>query len=340
MPQKKGIRQQYIRVFIISILIAVVGMGSMYFYVSDSWDNMEDEQQDSFKKAQLVENISDSVQDLFFRIRGYYAFQIEEELNYAYESIEEIHSYSREFHSLSLNSEEQRIIEEIDNFMADYENVTLPKAVQFVENNDYDGLRELAKGGANLSVNGFIAYANKYEETAKENLENSYTKIKQQTQILFLLITLLGFIFLLIPIYMVWNVINRVVKPLEEITGAADRYETEGTVLFQPIQSDNEIGALSQSIHKMMGRIQTNEQELLAQNEELITQQDELFHRQTKMEFALSEPRFSRVRLERYNGLSHLLSFSLDKQQVCDQTSDYLDQIYQSDLGFLWCPKS
>ena len=340
MPQKKGIRQQYIRVFIISILIAVVGMGSMYFYVSDSWDNMEDEQQDSFKKAQLVENISDSVQDLFFRIRGYYAFQIEEELNYAYESIEEIHSYSREFHSLSLNSEEQRIIEEIDNFMADYENVTLPKAVQFVENNDYDGLRELAKGGANLSVNGFIAYANKYEETAKENLENSYTKIKQQTQILFLLITLLGFIFLLIPIYMVWNVINRVVKPLEEITGAADRYETEGTVLFQPIQSDNEIGALSQSIHKMMGRIQTNEQELLAQNEELITQQDELFHRQTKMEFALSEARFSRVRLERYNGLSHLLSFSLDKQQVCDQTSDYLDQIYQSDLGFLWCPKS
>ncbi|WP_303970457.1 ATP-binding protein [Sporosarcina ureae] len=340
MAPKKGIRQQYIQVFIISIVIAVIGMTSMYFYASSSWDDMEVEQQDSYKKTQLVENISDSVQDLFFRIRGYYAFQIEEELNFAYKAIEDIHSYSREFKSLRLNAEEQKIISEIDNFLMEYESVTLPTAIQFVQEDDYDGLRELAKSGANLSVNSFITYANKYEDSSKEKLTRSYDRITQQTKIFFLLITIFGFIFLLIPIYMVWNVINRVVKPVEEITRAADQYETEGTVLFQPIQADNEIGALSQSIHKMMERIQMNEQELLSQNEELITQQDELFHRQTKMEFALSEARFSRFRLERYNGLNHLLSFSLDKQEVCDQTSNYLNQIYQSDLSFLWFPKS
>ncbi|ARK21462.1 histidine kinase [Sporosarcina sp. P26b] len=340
MAQKKGIRQHYIKVFIISIVTAIIGMTSMYFYASSSWDDLEDEQQDSYKKTQLVENISDSVQDLFFRIRGYYAFQIEEELNFAYKAIEDIHSYSREFKSLRLNAEEQKIISEIDNFLMEYENVTLPTAIHFVEGDDYEGLRELAKSGANLSVNNFITYANKYEDSSKEKLTGSYDRIKQQSKVFFLLITILGFIFLLIPIYMVWNVINRVVKPVEEITRAADQYETEGTVLFQPIQADNEIGALSQSIHKMMQRIQMNEQELLSQNEELITQQDELFHRQTKMEFALSEARFSRLRLERYNGLSHLLSFSLDKQEVCDQTSNYLNQIYQSDLSFLWFPKS
>ncbi|ARF14566.1 ATP-binding protein [Sporosarcina ureae] len=338
--QKKGIRQQYIKVFVVSIVITIVGMASMYFYASNSWDELEDQQQDAYTKSKLVEEISDSIQDLFFRIRGYYAFQIEEELNYAYQALEDIHAHSKEFKSFHLNVEEQQIIAEIDNFLTEYENVTLPKAIQFVEENDYDGLRNLANSGTNLTVNSFIKYASEYENSSKDKQRNADDYTMQQTKNFFLIITIFGFIFLLIPIYMIWNVIHRVVKPIEDITRAADQYETEGTVLFQPIQRKNEIGALSQSIHKMMERIQMNEQELLSQNEELITQQDELFSRQTKMEFALSEARFSRIRLERYNGLSHILSFSLDKQEVCDQTSDYLNQIYQSDLGFLWLPRS
>ncbi|PID03428.1 histidine kinase [Sporosarcina sp. P2] len=340
MAHKKGIRQQYIKVFIASIVVAIIGMGSMYFFASSSWDQLEDKQQASKEKSILIEGISDSIQELFFRIRGYYAFQIEEELNFAYQAIEDIHSHSREFKSLQLTAEEQRIIDEIDNFLIEYENVTLPNAIHFVKENDYAGLQALAKSGTNLAVNSFITYANEYEDSSKDKLENAYNNTMQQTKTFFLIITLFGFIFLLIPIFMFWSVINRVVKPIEDITRAADQYETEGTVLFQPIQTENEIGALSQSIHKMMGRIQMNEQELLSQNEELITQQDELFNRQTKMEFALSEARFSRVRLERYNGLSHILSFSLDKQEVCDQTSRYVNHIYQSDLSFLWFPKS
>ncbi|WP_153732339.1 ATP-binding protein [Sporosarcina obsidiansis] len=340
MSRKKGIRQQYINVFIVSLLIAVLGMGSMYLYAKNSWSQLEIEQQETFEKAQVVEHLSTSVQNLFFRIRGYYAFQIEDELNGAYQAIQDIHSYSRQFKSLPLNAEEQKIISEIDSFLENYESVTLPKAIQFVQENDYEGLRELAKGGTNLSINRFIEYANDYNLNVKERLSQSYEQTKKQTNQFFLLITLLGFAFLLIPIYMVWNVMNRVVRPVENITYAADQYETEGKILFQPITKEDEIGALSQAIHKMMQRIQTSEQELLAQNEELLTQQDELFNRQTKMEYALSEARFARVRLERYNGLSHLLSFSLDKQEVCDQTSDYLHTIYQSDLGFLWLPKS
>lgn len=340
MSRKRGIRQQYINVFLVSLLIAVIGMGSMYIYVKDSWTDLEEARQESFEKAQLVELISNSIQDLFFRIRGYYSFQIEGELNGAFQAFQDIHTYSRQYKSLSLNAEEQKMIGEIDNFLTEYENGTFPKAIQLVADNDYEGLRELAKNGSNLSVNRFIEYANEYNLNAQEELSQSYAQTKKQTNVFFLLITLLSFAFLLIPIYMVWNVINRVVRPVEKITYAADQYETEGKILFQPITREDEIGALSQAIHKMMQRIQTNEQELLAQNEELISQQDELFNRQTKMEYALSEARFSRVRLERYNGLSHLLSLSLDKQEVCDQTSDYLDTIYQSDLSFLWFPKS
>ncbi|ARF17225.1 ATP-binding protein [Sporosarcina ureae] len=338
--QKKGIRQQYIKVFIVSIVIAIVGMASMYFYASNTWDELDDQQQNSYAKSKQIEEISDSIQDLFFRIRGYYAFQIEDELNHAYQAIEDIHSHSKEFRSFQLNAEEQQIIAEIDSFLIEYEKVILPKAIQFVEENDYDSLRNLANSGANLTVNSFIKYANEYKDSSKDKQRLATDHTMQQTKYFFLIITIFGFIFLLIPIYMVWNVIHRVVKPIEEITHAADQYETEGTVLFHPIQTENEIGALSQSIHKMMERIQMNEQDLLSQNEELITQQDELFNRQTKMEFALSEARFSRVRLERYNGLSHILSFSLDKQEVCDQTFDYLNQVYQSDLGFLWLPSS
>ncbi|MDV6377424.1 ATP-binding protein [Sporosarcina sp. GW1-11] len=339
MSYKKSIRRQYINVFIVSLLIAVLGMGSMYAYVKSSWNETEKKQQNTFEKAQLVEEISNSIQDLFFRIRGYYAFQIEDELNAAYQAITEIHMYSREFKALSLTPEEQKTIREIDNFLVQYENITLPKAIQFVQSDDYEGLHDLAKGGANQSVNNFIQYANDYSLNVKNDLSESYEQIKRQTNLFFLLITLLGFSFLSIPIYMVWNVMNRVIRPIEKITHAANQYEVEGTILFQPIKKEDEIGALSRAIHEMIERIQSNEQELLSQNEELLTQQEELFHRQTKMEYALSEARFSRVRLERYNGLSNLQSFSLDKQEVCDQTAAYLNTIYHSDVSFLWFPK-
>ncbi|PIC65034.1 histidine kinase [Sporosarcina sp. P13] len=340
MSRKNGIRQQYIRVFIISLLIAVLGMGSMYAYVKISRSETEKHQQNMFEKAQLVEEISNSVQDLFFRMRGYYAFQIEDELNAAYQAITEIHSYSTEFKALSLTAEEQTSIGEIDNFLVYYENVTLPKAIKFVQSNDFEGLRNLAKGGTNQSVNNFIQYANDYNLNVKDSLSVSYEQSKNQTNLFFLFITLLGFAFLTMPIYMVWNVLNRVIRPIEKITHAANQYEAEGTILFQPVKKEDEIGALSQAIHKMMERIQSNEKELLSQNEELLTQQDELFNRQTQTEYALSEARFSRIRLERYNGLNHLLSFSLDKKDVCEQTSDYLNSIYPGDLSFLWFPKS
>ncbi|ARK24592.1 hypothetical protein SporoP37_07895 [Sporosarcina sp. P37] len=335
MASKRGIRQQYIRIFIVSLVIAVIGMGGMYAYVNNSWNDLEEEQQDSLEKARLVELLSDSIQDVFFRIRGYYAFQIEEELNGAYLSIQDVHTYSRQFKSLPLNVKEKELIQEIDSFMIDYEETTLPKAIQFIKDNDYEGLRNLAQGGTNQSVNSFIHYANEYDIIAKEELLQAYERTKKQSEIYFLLITILGLAFLLIPIYTVWNVIKRVVRPVEKITSAVDQYETEGQILFQPIARDNEIGALSQSIYKMMQRIQMNEQEVLSQNEELITQQAELFNRQTKMEFALSEARFSRVRLERYNGLGHLLSFSLDKREICMKTADYLNHIFQPDLSLL-----
>ncbi|GKV65400.1 MULTISPECIES: ATP-binding protein [unclassified Sporosarcina] len=340
MSRRRGIRQQYINIFIVSLLVAVIGMGSMYIYVKSSWAELEENQQETFEKSELVEQISNSVQDLFFRIRGYYAFQIEDELNGAYQAIQDIHTYSRQYKALPLNEEEQKIVEEIDDFLTDYENVTLPRAIQYVQKNDYEGLRELANGGTNSSVNRFIKYANDYNLNVKEMLQEDYQQTKNQTNQFFLLITLLGLAFLLIPIFMVWNVMKRVIRPVETITHAADRYETDGKILFQLIDREDEIGALSQALHKMMQRIQTNEQELLVQNEELISQQDELFNRQTKMEYALSEARFSKVRLERHNGLSHLLSFSLDKQEVCDQTSEYLNTIYHSDLSLLWFPIS
>lgn len=301
---------------------------------------MEEEQQQVFEKAEIVESTADSIQDLFFRIRGYYAFQIEDELNGAYQAIQDIHSNIRQFKSYTLDADEQKMVDEIEGFLATYEHETLPKAVQFVKVNDYDGLRDLARSGAIMSVNRFISFANDYDVKVKEQVSQAYDKTKKQTNQYFLVITLLGLAFLLIPVFMVWNVMNRVVRPVEKITYAADQYETEGKILFQPLPDKDEIGVLSQAIHKMMERIQTNEQELLAQNEELITQQDELFNRQTKMEYALSEARFSRVRLERYNGLSHLLSFSLDKQEVINQTSGYLDEIYQADVSVLWLPKS
>jgi len=120
----------------------------------------------------------------------------------------------------------------------------------------------------------------------------------------------------------------------------ADKYQNGQEFAFQPIVRSDEIGALSKSFATMMLTIRTKEDELMAQNEELIVQQDELYTNQTKIEHALSEARFSKIRLERYNGLNHILSFTMDKQKLVEDVLNYFDELYNIDLGVLWLPQN
>lgn len=338
--KKDGIRQQYLMITVTIMIILTLFTGGIYVYAKKSWDNFVTEQQTLFEKAQEMDNLADSINSLFFRTRGYYAFKIENELDLAYKDIAEIKSATKKLRGLELTVEEQEMIDEINTFLIQYEEETLPNALSLVKNSDFEGLRELSLSGTNATVNRFVDYSNRYNQRGNESLISVFGKTTQLMNGFFLLILLLGVLLLTFTVWMIWQVVNHIIRPIEQMKVAADNYQSGNDFDFTPIVVSNEIGALSDSFYGMINTIHAKEQELSAQNEELLSQQEELFDKQAKMEDALSEARYSKVRLERYNGLNHQLSFSLDKQELADIVLDYFNDLYTIDLGAFWLPKS
>lgn len=337
---KGGIRHQYIRITISLLATSIILFLSAYLYLQKSWSNSEAEQEKAIAKAEAMDDFATSVNRVFFRSRGFYAFQIENELNAAYKELETVHNAIEEIRAIELNKEEKELINEISQFLINYEATTLPYAVSLVKNNDYEGLRKLSLDGQNAAVNRLVTYSAQHEKIVHDKLHDLSKKSKQQFEIFSTSLILFGLIFLMIITIMIWRVINHLIVPIEQMKKAADKYQDGKDFVFYPIKRPDEIGALSESFSKMITTIQSKTEDMSAQNEELLMQQDELYKNQSKMEKALSEARYAKIRLERYNGLNHQLSFTFDKQALVGNTLDYFNEIYNSDLCVLWFPES
>ncbi|WP_342514112.1 ATP-binding protein [Sporosarcina sp. FSL K6-1522] len=338
--QKDGIRQRYLTITITIMIILTLVTAGIYIYAKKSWDHFVTEQENLFEKAHEIDDLADATTGLFFRVRGYYAFQLDSELAIAYQEIETIKETIEKLKKRTLTDAEQDLVNEIETFLGQYEEEVLPQALAFVQANDYEGLRQLSLSGSNTTVNRLVDYSNSYNQQVNTGLHSVFEKTTQLLNGFFLLLFLLGLILLLFTIWMIWQVVYHFIRPIEQMRVAADNYQNGEEFIFKPIIRSDEIGALSDSFAKMIDTINVKEQKLVAQNDELLSQQEELFDKQAKMEHALSEARHSKFRLERYNGLNHHLSFTLDKQELADTVLDYFKELYAIDLGAFWLPQS
>ena len=344
---KKSIRTYYMKIIAALSIILLLFLGAAYFYSTSIFNEQTKKLATQTEKADAITELSDNISNLFFRSRGFYAFQSDTELDLAYEAILTIKSANKKLAKMPLTEKERQFSNEISGFISNYENNLLPKAIEFVEANDYQGLRNLSNGGANLSVNQFIKYAKQYEFQAAAARDAFYQRSEQQLNQLYLAILVVGLCASLFLIVLSWRVIKGLIEPIESITNATGRYLSDQDVNYEPEKRADEIGSLSHSFSTMMGTIQTKEQELLAQNEELLSQQeellsqqDELFMRQKQLEDALSEARYAKIRLERYNGLSHQISFSDDIEDIVKSTLNYLDTLYMIEQGIVYVPST
>ncbi|WP_432353359.1 ATP-binding protein [Sporosarcina sp. A2] len=332
-------------------IIAVLSIGLLlllagaYFYSTSLFEHRSEKLVAQTEKAQVIGELSDSISNLFFRSRGFYAFKLEHELKLAHAELRHIDELNDKLNTIELTKQEKQFTTEIKGFISNFEQVILPKAISFVDNDDYKSLRELSNSGTNLSVNQFIKYAGQYEIQAQNARDEFYQQSEKQLNQLYLGILFVGIAALLFLIYFNWRVLSNFITPIEEMTIATERYLSDEDVNYEPEVRQDELGSLSRSFAGMMGTIQVKEQELLAQNEELMSQQDELlfqqdemFIQQRKLEDALSEARYSKIRLERYNGLSHQLSFSDDAKGIATSTLNYLDTMFLIDQGVIYMP--
>jgi len=325
--------------------VMMVLLGCAYLYSTSTIKKSGTALERQTEKAEVIGDLSDSISNLFFRARGFYAFKMDTELNMAYETLGHIREANQRLLELPLTEKERQFAQEIMVFIDHYESTVLPEAIKLVEDDDYEGLRELSSGGANLSVNQFIKYAERYEKQAGKARDQFYKQSEQQLNLLYVTMAAIGLGGLLFLILLSWRVVRRLITPIEAMTGATERYVENQDVNYSPDTRQDEIGSLSRSFSGMMETIQAKEQELVAQNEELLSQQDELlsqqdelFSHQQQLEEALSEARYAKIRMERYNGLSHEISFSDNIREIAEATLRYLNTLFVLDKGIVYVP--
>lgn len=327
---KKNIRNQFVRMLLSMLILFTVIVGAFFFYTKITNEQLISEREAISEKEQLVRNINESFNAIFFRARGYYAFKDENELNILYNEMSNFEVDLQKFGELPLSSEESLLYEELTEFIITYRNEILPKAVSFVEEDNYEALRELSSSGTNELVNSFIAYTKDYTTETDRTVNDHFNRTLEQIQFLTVLCIFLFIIVFIIIGFILKRVIQNLISPIEKLTTATDAFATGGYVDITPLKTkEDELGVLATSFYNMTRSIQEKEEVLTTQNEELMAQQDELQGNQEQLQQSLSH-------LQQYNELNHVLTFTLDKEKLIQDLHHYLRGIYEFDSSLMY----
>ncbi|MCH7321179.1 ATP-binding protein [Solibacillus sp. MA9] len=327
---EKNIRNQFIKMLVTLVIIFSVIMIIFVLYVKSTNDQLKEEIESVSEKAQIVDGLAKSYNGIIFRARGYYAFQNPQELELMNENIAAFESYLNQFSMLHLTDEEKKLYGELVKFNENYQAVILPNALSYVDDNDYESLRKLSNDGANDLINQFISYTNTYDKNTKVNLNNLYSTAVKKAQQFTLISILLGILIVLFVAIIMRRVLFNLIQPIEQLTDATNELASGRFIdLGDLVKKEDELGILANSFYKMTLSIQEKEEVLTTQNEELVAQQDELQGNQEQLQRSLDQ-------LQKYNELNHVLTFTLDKEQLLKNLHNYLTDIYSFDTSILY----
>lgn len=327
---KGTIRNRFIRLLLWLLFLFSCVVMALFLYINLNNEKLVKEREALIEKDQIVRNMKESFNGIFFRSRGYYAFKHQNELNSLYEEMSKFEAQLQSFNTLQLSKEELELYAELKQFLTTYRNDILPQAIGFVEADNYKALRELSSGGTNELINKFITYTKVYKEETEIKLGEIYNKMQYQIRILIFLYALLGITVFVIVGIILRRVIQNLIAPMEKLTVATDAFAKGGYVDISNLKkNEDEIGILATSFDKMTRSIQEKEEVLTTQNEELLAQQNELQGNQLRLQQSLSQ-------LEQYNELTHVLTFTLEKMKLLEHLHSYLRRIYEFDSSILY----
>lgn len=338
--REKGIRHKYLRLTISSLLICSVLIAGIYLYMNKQQEEQTAEYTALMEKQETLKELSDSLDQLFFRIRGFYSFQNERELGLAFAELDNLKETVEEMEELPLTPEEREPITDLSAFLETYESEVLPNSIAAVRAEDYERLRQLSRDGTNSAVNEFVAYAADYETDSERALQQLNQDLLSEAKNFSFVLTVLFVLLFLVIALVILRALNDIVKPLEGMRESIEGFVDGEEVTYTPLERSDELGVLSLTFHNMIRTIQDNQEELTTQNQALLVNKDELQEKQTKLEESLEETEKAKDRLIRYNDLNHILSFTLDKQKLADATLQYFKNTYDIDSGVLWLPKT
>lgn len=337
---EKGIRHKYLRLTLSSLLICSLLIAGIYLYMDSQQDERQAEYDELTEKQETLQGLSEALNQLFFRTRGYYAFQNQEELRLAYVELAILKSAIERLEGLSISEEEQEEISDLARFITTFETQVFPQAIAAVQNDDYAALRNLSNDGTNATVNEFVAFADEYKSASEADLEQLNEDMIRQSENFSFMLILLFILLFIITALIIYRAMNDIVKPLEGMRESIEGFGNGEQVSYTPLERKDEIGLLSQTFQRMMNTIRENQEDLTSQNQALLLNKGQLQDKQAELEDALAETEQTKDRLIRFNDLNHVLSFTLDKQKLINATLQYFTDTYEIDTGALWLPDS
>lgn len=287
------------------------------------------------KKQELVSEISYHTNQIFFRVRGYYAFQNKAEYEAIFTEKQQLEAGLEEFVKLKLSPDETQLVKSIQHFFSEYFTKTLPLAIHMVEQNDYDALQKLSSSGVNQTVNNLVTYAHEFKQESDLQLKRENERLAQSisNQGQYFLYYFFGI--LLVAIWGTFRMAKDIGTPLNLLSSTTGQIARGEQAAMLDLDRPDEIGRLSRSFHDMMNQIQAKEEVLRAQNEELQAQQDELQMQQEELQEALTKTEANEQYLEKRNKLIISLANTLNKQELLTSIIRNMVEITGSDKGLV-----
>ncbi|WP_410514912.1 ATP-binding protein [Paenibacillus sp. BR2-3] len=284
-----SIKTRYFRI-ILSIFSIIILTGTFFFiYIKTEQSKLSQEREILQHKVDTINELAGTLNDVFFRLRGYAALKSENEMKLLNSALLKLDGILDSYSKLDLSVEEAQFRDDIKTFYVQYKTKTVPAVIRFVDNDNYEGLRALSQDGSTKAVNDFLAYTIEFKKKSDHELNMMALDSINQSNNSTIAAFMFSSIVLLILTLIIWRILKNLIDPILRLEGATHSLAAGKEILLSQLHSQDEIGRLHDAFLDMARSIQDKEEELMMQNEELQAQQDELHAQQTKLKRTLSE---------------------------------------------------
>lgn len=285
----KSIRRKFNQLMILlSIFLIMISLTGILF-LRNTQEQVINDYERSANEYDAINNVARSLEVMLFRARGYYAFQSEVELALLFEELEAFNRHITHLETLDLDQEQLALKQDLDDFYTTYSEELLPLAISFVENDDYQALRELSGGGANEEINQFLAYTNNYNNEVLATRDQNYATTLQLINGFIFGFTTLGALSIFLLFVMTARMLKKIILPLETLNKATSAIAAGKR--YKEVENGEflEINNLAISFNEMATNVMEKEEALTAQNMALFEQKEELKDNQMQLEETLLE---------------------------------------------------
>ncbi|NUU63129.1 ATP-binding protein [Paenibacillus agri] len=284
-----SLKNRYFRI-IASVFALIILCGMAFFlYINKEQEKLNNDRDTLHKKTQTINQLSDNLNEIFLRARGFIALKNENELMLLNQALHDFDGVLKDYSQLTLSAEESKYRDDLKAFFTEYKYTLLPRALKLAEEGNYEALRSTSGGGTTAKVNEFLDYTKGYQKRAdtalNEMAKNSIHKANEFTVVAFLFSTAILFLFTLL----VWRILRNLIVPILKLEEATHSLAAGEQILLGTLHQKDEIGRLYNAFLDMAHSIQDKEEELMMQNEELHAQQDELHDQQHRLQRSLNE---------------------------------------------------